>query len=76
MLKQARKLLLTLAFAGLSVVHASAQSQTLQPNNNSLLNQLAPQWIVEEITDGLVKLIRFVCLVPKYLKISRHDWQI
>lgn len=54
MFKQARKLLFTLAFAGLSVVQVSAQSQTVQPNNNSLANQLAPQWVVEEITDGSV----------------------
>jgi len=54
MFKQVRKLILTLAFAGLSVVHVSAQSQNTQTNNNSRANQLAAQWVVEEITNGSI----------------------
>lgn len=54
MFKQVRKLLLMLAFTGLSAVHVSAQSQSVQPSNNALANQLQPAWVVEEITDGSV----------------------
>ncbi|KAG1649914.1 hypothetical protein GQR58_028559 [Nymphon striatum] len=34
--------------------YASAQSQNIPTGNNPLINQLAPQWVVEEITDDSV----------------------
>lgn len=54
MFKLAQKFLLTLAFAGLSIAHVFAQSQNAQTNSNSFTNQLTPQWVVEEITNGSV----------------------
>ncbi len=53
-MKNLLKFLISLCVVGAFGLQASAQSQNIPTGNNPLINQLAPQWVVEEITDDSV----------------------
>lgn len=53
-MKNILKFLIALSVVGVFGLQASAQSQNIPSSNNPLINQLAPQWVVEKITDRSV----------------------